>query len=329
MNNQQATIKYISSFLPERILTNHELVETVATSDDWIQQRTGIKERRIAENSQASSDLGIAACKKLLHENNLAPSDIDLIIVATMSPDFIAPSTASIIQHGIGAVNAASLDVGAACAGYIYGLSTAKAYIEANLAKRVLFVAAEKMSSLVNYKDRATCILFGDGASAALIEKGGEGLAIGQIVLGSDGSQSHLIKIPAGGSREPATKETVLADKHFLSMEGPEVFKQAIRKMGSSLETCLSLAKVKLDDITYFIPHQANIRIIDALAKQFGLSDEKVWKTVDKHGNTSAASIGLALDDLLSIHPLERGDLIALTGIGSGLSFGSIILKKI
>lgn len=329
MNNQQATIKYISSFLPERILTNHELAEKVATSDDWIQQRTGIKERRIAENGQASSDLGIAACKKLLHENNLAPSGIDLIIVATMSADFIAPSTASIIQHGIGAVNAASLDVGAACAGYIYGLSTAKAYIEANLAKRVLFVATEKMSSLVNYKDRSTCILFGDGATAALIEKGGEGLAIDQIVLGSDGSQSHLIKVPAGGSREPATKETVLADKHFLSMEGPEVFKQAIRKMGSSLETCLSRAKVKLDDITYFIPHQANIRIIDALAKQFGLSNEKVWKTVGKHGNTSAASIGLALDDLLSIHPLEKGDLIALTGIGSGLSFGSIILRKI
>lgn len=329
MNNQQATIKYISSYLPDKILTNHELAETVATSDDWIQQRTGIRERRIAGNAQASSDLGIAACKKLLHENNLSPSGIDLIIVATMSPDFIAPSTASIIQHGIGAVNAASLDVGAACAGYIYGLSTAKAYIEANLVKRVLFVATEKMSSLVNFKDRSTCILFGDGASAALIEKGGDGLAIDQIVLGSDGSQSHLIKIPAGGSREPATKETVLADKHFLSMEGPEVFKQAIRKMGSSLETCLSLAKVKLDDIAYVIPHQANIRIIDALAKQFGLSNERVWKTVDKHGNTSAASIGLALDDLLSTHPIETGALVALTGIGSGLSFGSILLKKI
>lgn len=325
---RKAKIIGIGSYLPEKILTNHDLEKMVDTSDEWIVSRTGMKERRIAEAGEFTSDMGIKASLKALQAAGRMAQDIDLILVATLTPDYIFPSTAALIQSALGAKGAAAFDFQAACTGFLYGLSIAKGYIESGLYKNILFVASEKISSITNYTDRNTCVLFGDGAAAAVISSEGEGLEIKQVCLGADGDMSELIKLPAGGCRRPASYESVDAGGHFIVMEGTEVFKHAVRRMESAAKNCLELASMEESEINWLVPHQANKRIIDALAKRFAIDEQKVSKTVHKYGNTSSSGIAIALDELVQENKVNVGDNLLLLAFGAGLTWGASILTK-
>ncbi|MDR3624580.1 MAG: ketoacyl-ACP synthase III [Chlamydiales bacterium] len=324
-----ARIIGVGSYLPEKILTNADLEKMVETSDEWIVTRTGIKERRIARSDEFTSDMGVAAAEDALKNAHLDSKEIDLIIFATLTPDYIFPSTAALLQKHLGATHAAAFDVQAACTGYIYGLSIAKAFIESGIYKNILLVAAEKLSSIVNYKDRNTCVLFGDGAAAAVISDKGEGFAIRHTTLGADGEQASLLMLPAGGSRNPASKESVEEGLHYILMEGKEVFKHAVRRMESAAEECIAKSCVQESDITWFVPHQANLRIIEALAKRFSFPSDRVYKTLQKYGNTSASSVGIALHELLKEHEIKEGENLLLAAFGAGLTWGATILSKI
>lgn len=317
------------SYLPERVLTNQDLEQIVETSDEWITTRTGIKERRLAASDEFTSDMGVKAALKALEASGRSAQEIDLILTATLTPDFVFPSTATLIQHALKAPQAAAFDFQAACTGYLYGLSIAKGYIEAGLFKNILLIASEKLSSIVNYKDRNTCVLFGDGAAAAVISSTGEGFAIQEVCLGADGACADLIRLPAGGCRRPASSETVENSEHFIVMEGKEVFKHAVRQMESAAKECLSKAQMSEDAIDWLIPHQANERIIDAIAKRFSIADEKVFKTVQKYGNSSASAIAIALDELIRNHEIKNGNNMLLVAFGAGLTWGASILSKI
>lgn len=327
--SKKACITGIASYLPDRVLTNADLEKMVQTSDEWIVSRTGMKERRIAARDECPSDMGAKAANKLLESLGRSAEEIEFIIVATMTPDSLSPSTSTLLQAKIGAVNAAAMDIQAACTGFIYGLSIAKAFIESGIYKNILVVASEKVSSFVDYTDRNTCVLFGDGASAAWIEASREGLCIESISLGADGEQAHLGVIPAGGSRKPATLETVKGHEHYVKMEGKELFKHAVRRMAAAAQTCLKKANLKESDISWVVPHQANIRIIDAVGKTFSIKEDRIYKTVHKYGNTSASSISIALNELLNEHELVQGELILLAAFGFGLTWGAAVLKKI
>lgn len=328
MAAKKATITAFGSYLPDTVVTNHDLSKFVETSDEWITQRTGIKERRFAKQDESNSFLGMKAALNALEKARLPVETIDLIIVATMTPDYICPATATLIQSSLKA-RCPAFDIGAACSGFVFGLSLAKAYIESGAYRRILFIATEKMSSYLNFQDRSSCVLFGDGAAACVIEDDGDGFVIEDVILGSDGENAHLITVPAGGSKMPASQETVAEKQHFITLEGKEVFKHAVRRMAQSLEECLQKNHLSLDDLSYIVPHQANVRIIDAIAKNLKCPSEKIWVTVEKMANTSASSIGLALDDLIEKQPLKEGSLIALTAFGAGLTYGSVLLKKV
>ena len=325
----RARITGKGAYLPERILSNEQLEAMVETSDDWIVQRTGMRERRLAAVGEAASDMGEQAALNALAAADVRPDEVDLILVATMTPDYITPSTAALIQEKIGARNAAAVDIQAACTGYLYGLSMAKAYVEAGLYRSVLLVAVEKMSSIVDYTDRSTCILFGDGAAAALVTISGAGLAIDSICLGSDGCQAELIIIPAGGSRTPASSETVAEGGHYIKMEGKEVFKHAVRRMTAAAERCLDEAGVPIEEIEWLVPHQANVRILEALAKKFGVDNARVYKTAHKYGNTSASSIAIALEELCREQEPAVGQKLLLVAFGAGLTWGAALLSSI
>lgn len=325
----RARITGIGSYLPERILSNTDLEKIVDTSDEWIFSRTGMKERRIAREDEATSDMAIASGKKALENSGLSAEEIDLVIVATSTPDHLMPSTAAIVQAGIGASKAAAFDLIAACTGYLYGLSTAKAYIESGIYKNVLLVASEKMSAVLDYEDRTTCVLFGDGASAAVVSSKGAGLAIDSICLGSDGQLSDLIMIPAGGSRQPVTEETLKNRQHYFKMSGKEVFRHAVRRMGAAANECLEKANLTENQIAWLVPHQANVRIINALAKNFQIPLEKVAVTVHKYGNTSAPSVAITLDEILAEQAIEVGEHLLLVAFGSGLTWGASVITKI
>lgn len=325
----KARIIGTGSFLPSRILTNQDLEKMVETSDEWIVSRTGMKERRIAGPDEPPSVMGLKAAQKALEESQVPIKEIDMILVATMTPDYITPSTAALIQAELGATQAAALDIQAACTGYLYGLSIAKAYVEAKLYHNVLVIASEKLSSIVNYKDRNTCVLFGDGASAAVVSNKGSGLSIDSFCLGADGTVCELLIIPGGGSRQPASCETVAQGLHFLRMDGKEVFKNAVRRMSSAAKECLSKAGLSADQINWLVPHQANIRIIDAMAKTFNISEDKVYKNVHKYGNISASSVAIALEELIHEQRIQNDERILLVGFGAGLTWGAAILTKI
>lgn len=325
----KARITSMASYLPEKVLTNSDLEQMVETSNEWITSRVGILERRIARPDEGASDMGAEAAKKLFKEQNISPDSIDLILVATMTPDYLAPSTAALIQAKIGAMKAAAVDFQAACTGFIYGLSLAKAYIESGMYQRILLIASEKMSSFVDYQDRNTCILFGDGASAALIEGEGRGLSIESICLGADGSNPEIFWIPAGGSLRPTSEETVKRREHFCRMQGKELFKHAVRKMAACSESCMEKASVKEEEISWIVPHQANSRIIDALAKTFAINPERVYRTIHKFGNTSASSVAIALDELIREKEVEKEETILLCAFGAGLTWGAAIVKKL
>ncbi|MCI0381876.1 MAG: ketoacyl-ACP synthase III [Chlamydiae bacterium] len=327
---RKAKIIGTGSYLPNKILTNQDLEKIVETSDEWIVSRTGMKERRIAGAEEFTSDMGLKAAKKALKNARVSPDEIDLILVATLTPDYIFPSTACLIQGQLKASKAAALDIQAACTGFIYALSIAKAFVESGLYNNILLIASEKLSSIVDYRDRNTCVLFGDGAAACVVTgKEKKGLWIRHCCLGSDGDQKDILILPAGGCRFPASKETVTSNMHFIKMEGKEVFKHAVRRMEMSSKECLDSAKLSETKISWLIPHQANIRIIDAIAKRFQVPKERVFITVDKYGNTSASSIGIALNELLNEKKLNRGEHLLLTAFGAGLTWGSAILESI
>lgn len=325
---EKAKILGTGSYLPKRVLSNLDLEKMVDTSDEWIFSRTGIRERRIAAKDEYTSDMGLEAAKKALEAASLDPLSIDCILVATLTPDYVFPSTACLIQHALGAKNAAAMDIQAACSGFVYALAIAKAFVEQKQYQHVLIVASEKLSSIVNYEDRSTCVLFGDGAAAAVVGMGPKGLDIESVILGSDGEQAELLILPAGGSRQPATLETVKEGKHFLAMAGNEVFKHAVRRMESSSKACLEKVGLHESDISWLIPHQANLRIIDAIARRFAhLPDERVFKeVVHRFGNTSASSVGLALDMLIRSNRIGNNEKILMTVFGAGLTWGSTIL---
>lgn len=328
MVDAKAKIIGTGSYLPKRVLTNSDLEQMVETSDEWIVSRTGMKERRLAEDGEFTSHMGIAAAKAALIAAKLSADQIDFILVATLTPDYLFPSTACLIQQAIGAKRAGGVDIQAACTGFLYALSMAKAFVEANLYKNVLIIAAEKLSSITNYKDRSTCVLFGDGAAACIVSKEGEGLFIESVRLGADGEQAELLMLPAGGCRQPASHESIEKELHYIKMAGNEVFKQAVRRMEGACKECLEQAKSSEKEVTWLIPHQANLRIIDAIAKRFEhLPPERIFKTVEKYGNTSASSVGIALDELLKNHSIQKTDQILLTAFGSGLTWGAALLK--
>lgn len=329
MEKKLARIIATASYLPEKVLSNKDLEEMVDTTDEWITSRTGMQERRIAAENQASSDLGIEAANAVLKKGKIAPEEIDLILVATSTPDHLMPCTAALIGAAVGAVDTPAVDMQAACTGYLYVLSAAKAYIESGMAKTVLVVATEKNSAFIDYQDRSTCVLFGDGAAASIVSDQGEGLMIESIDLGADGNLSELFIIPAGGSRLPASQKTVAERSHFCKMQGSELFRNAVKRMGSSLEACLSQAGLKKSDISWLVPHQANNRILEALAKQLSLPIDKVRRTLHKYGNTSSASCPVTLAELLVEEPLRQGERIALVAFGAGLTWGAAVLKKI
>ncbi len=326
--NRLARIRGTGTYLPERILSNQDLEKIVETTDEWIVTRTGIRERRLARPDEFTSDMGAKAALAALEDSGVSVEDIDFILVATLTPDYQFPSTACLIQQMIGAKKAACLDIQAACTGYLYALSLAKSLIESGAHKNVLVVAAEKLSAITNYKDRSTCVLFGDGASACVVSSEGSGLSIQSVQLGSDGEQAQLLLMPAGGSRAPASLETVSSDQHYIQMAGNEVFKHAVRRMESACKECIDAAGVGELDISWVVPHQANIRIIDAIAKRFEhLPAERVYQTVQKYGNTSASSVGIALHELRKEQTINSGERILLTAFGSGFTWGAALLK--
>jgi 3-oxoacyl-[acyl-carrier-protein] synthase III len=331
MNSEKmtASIVGLGSYLPEKILSNRDLEAMVETSDEWITARTGIKERRIAREGEITSDMGIRAASAALKDAGMEAAEIDMILVATMTPDYFCPSTAAVIQNGLGAKDVPAVDLLAACTGYLYALSSAKAYVESGIYKNVLIVASEKMSAFTDFSDRTSCVLFGDGAAAAVVSSRRGGLQIQSVELGADGSLADLIIVPGGGAKKPATLDTVNGREHYVRLKGKEVFKHAVRRMASSATNCLDKMGLKDSDISWFVPHQANGRIIDALAKHLEIPEEKIFRCIEKYGNTSASSIGIALGDLLNENKLSPGDNLLLVAFGGGLTWGSALLTKV
>lgn len=323
---KKAKIIGTGSYLPTKVLSNSDLEKMVDTSDEWIVSRTGMRERRIAAADEFNSDMGLKAAQKAIENANIDPRQIQLILVATLSPDYLFPSTSCIIQSKLELSGAAAMDIQAACSGYIYGLSVAKAFVESGIYETILFIASEKLSSFVDYQDRSTCILFGDGAAACIISSAGKGLSIGKPSLGADGDQADILIMPAGGSNKTPTKETIDARMHYIKMDGKETFKHAVRRMEASSKECLEKAGLSGEVVSWLVPHQANMRIIDAIAKRFDIPSDRVYITVDKYGNTSSSSIGIALDELRKEKPINIGDHILLTAFGAGLTWGSVLL---
>lgn len=316
----------VGKYLPKRILTNADLEKMVDTSDEWITTRSGIKERRLAAKTEATSDLAVKAAKDALDDAKISPQDLDLIIVATITPDMQFPSTACIVQHGLGAKNAVCFDVSAACSGFIYAISIAEQFLARGTYKNALIVGAEMLSSITDWQDRNTCVLFGDGAGAAVLSEVKSGGII-STYLGSDGSLSDILMVPAGGSRNPATNKTVDNRMHYLKMRGNELFKVAVNTMSDATNQVLKQADLKPSDITLVIPHQANIRIIMAIAKKLGLSQDKFYLNIERYGNMSSASLAVALCEAVKEGKVKKADVILLNAFGAGLVWGACIIK--
>jgi 3-oxoacyl-[acyl-carrier-protein] synthase-3 len=322
-----ARITGTGSFAPRKVITNHDLEKLVDTSDDWITERTGIKERRIAEKGQTASDLAYEASRKALKAAGLAAQDIDLILVATMTPDTILPSMGCVLQEKLGAKKAAAFDISAACSGFIYGMSIADAFIRSEMYKNVLLVGAEVLSRFTDWEDRGTCILFGDGAGAAVIQRHAGKRGILSTHLHSDGSLGDLIHVPAGGASHPASHDTIRKRMHFIKMKGNETFKAAVRSLEGVVQEALEHNKIKSEDIDYLVPHQANLRIIQAMAQRLNMPMEKVVLTLPKYGNTSAASIPMALDEAVRDGRIRENHLLLFEAFGGGLTWASALVR--
>jgi 3-oxoacyl-[acyl-carrier-protein] synthase-3 len=313
--------------VPENVLDNHDLEKMVETSDEWITERSGIKERRIADAAEITSDLGVEASKRALKVAGVRPREIDMIIVATMSGDMPMPSTASILQSKLGAKNAAAFDLNAACSGFLYGLSVADGLIRAGTFKRLLLVGAEVLSRFIDWEDRSTCILFGDGAGAVVMEPTTMNRGIISTHLYSDGALWDLIYLPGGGSKHPPSKETVRRRMHYIKMRGNETFKVAVKTLEKLVLSTLKANGIKPSQLAILIPHQANFRIIQAMARRLNLPMEKVIVNLDRYGNTSSASIPIALDEAVRTGRVQDGDYILLEAFGSGLTWASALIR--
>jgi 3-oxoacyl-[acyl-carrier-protein] synthase-3 len=335
LNNQirlpRAAITGLGVYLPSKILTNDELATFVDTSDAWIVQRTGIHERRIAAPEESTYDMALKAAQNALVSANLPGEQLDLVICATVTPEYVFPSTAALVQAAVGAHGAGAFDLEAACAGFVYGLSVAKAYIVSGMARNILVIGAETMSRVADWTDRSTCVLFGDGAGAVVIQAAyGDSPALGEIesvVLRSDGSKACDLLIPAGGSKMPATEQTVRDRQHYIKMNGAEVFKSAVRGMADSFQQALKMGDFQLDDVDLMVAHQANARIIEGVRSRLDLPPDKVYKNLERYGNTSSASIPIALHDAVKENVLKEGMRVGVAGFGGGFAWGAAIIR--
>jgi 3-oxoacyl-[acyl-carrier-protein] synthase-3 len=321
------SITGVGSYLPEKILTNAELEKMVDTSDEWITSRTGIKERRIAAKDEFTSDMAAKAAQRAMKMAGVTGEQIDLIIVATITPDMPFPATACLVQQKIGAKRAAAFDLEAACSGFIYGLEVGQQFIHSRTYETVLVVGAEKLSSIVDWTDRNTCVLFGDGAGAAILQNRENSHGLLTAVMGANGENADLLFMPGGGSRCPATKDSVDARLHYLRMEGKETFKSAVQAMCSAAQEALRRCELDISKIKCVIAHQANRRIIDVVGERLGATPEQIFINLDKYGNTSAASVAIALDEAVTSGKVSRGDLILLVVFGAGLTWGAAVIE--
>jgi 3-oxoacyl-[acyl-carrier-protein] synthase-3 len=326
MEKMRAAITGINAWVPEYRLTNQELSTMVETSDEWIMQRVGIKERRILkEEGAGSSDMGAQAVRGLLEKTNTKPDDVDLLICTTVTPDMFFPATANIISDKCGIKNAFSFDLNAACSGFIFALQTGASYVASGQYKKVIVVGTDKMSSIVDYSDRTTCPLFGDGAGAVLLEPTTEDLGVMDHIFHTDGSGMKFLHLKAGGSVKPASHETIDAKEHFIYQEGQSVFKFAVSNMADVAVEIMERNNLKADDIAWLVPHQANLRIIDATGRRMGLPPEKVMVNIQNYGNTTTATIPLCLFEYEQ--QLKKGDILILAAFGGGFTWGSVFLK--
>jgi len=321
------SITGVGSYVPAEILTNADLEKMVDTSDEWITTRTGIKERRRAAKDEFTSDMAAKAAQRAMKMAGVTGEQIQLIIVATITPDMPFPATACLVQHKIGAKRAAAFDLEAACSGFIYGLEVAQQFIMSRTYDTVLVIGAEKLSSIVNWKDRNTCVLFGDGAGAAILQNRENSHGLLTAVMGADGEKADLLFMPGGGSRCPATTDSVAAKLHFLQMEGRETFKSAVQAMCSAAQEVLRRCELDISKIKCIIPHQANRRIIEVVGERLGATPEQIFVNLEKYGNTSAASVAIALDEAVAAGRVSRSDLILLVVFGAGLTWGAAVIE--
>ncbi|MDE6432305.1 MAG: ketoacyl-ACP synthase III [Opitutales bacterium] len=322
------SIKGVGTYVPDRILTNDDLSKMVDTSDEWIVTRSGIRERHIARPDESTSDLCVKAAERAIKDANIDKNEIDLIIVGTSSPDMLTPSTAVIVQHKLGLRDIPAFDFGAACSGFQYGLDIARSMMVNPSYRTVLLICGDKLSSILDWEDRSTCVLFGDGAGAMILRKAEDSQSgIIDVIISSDGEYAPILNVPAGGSMEPASAATVQKRRHFLKMEGREVFKLAIQKMSDVIALILARNNLSIDQIDHVVPHQANVRIIDAIAEKLEIPRQKMRITVDKFGNTSASSILLAIDENRRNGTIKNGDVILTPGFGAGLTWGAAIIR--
>jgi len=321
------SITGVGSYVPEKVLTNADLEKMVDTTDEWITTRTGIKERRISAKEEFTSDMAAKAAQRAMKMAGVTAAQIDLIIIATITPDMPFPATACFVQQKIGAKRAAAFDLEAACSGFIYGLEIGQQFIMSRTHDTVLVIGAEKLSAITDWKDRNTCVLFGDGAGAAVLQNRENSHGLLTAVMGADGSKANLLFMPGGGSRCPATKDSVDARQHFLHMSGKETFKNAVQAMCSAAQEVLRRCEVDITRIKCVIPHQANRRIIDAVGERLGATPEQMFINVDRYGNTSAASVAIALDEAVASGKIQRGDLVLLVVFGAGLTWGAAVIE--
>ncbi|WP_418964813.1 beta-ketoacyl-ACP synthase III [Cetobacterium sp.] len=317
----------LGTYVPENVMTNFDFEKIIDTSDEWIRTRTGIEERRFASADQATSDLGAEASKRALEKAGISAEEIDMIILATTTPDYPIQSTACVVQELIGAVNAAAVDINAACSGFVYALTMAKGLIASGMNKRILVIGAEVLSKCVDMQDRNTCVLFGDGAAAAVVAEVEEGYGMISQFLGAEADVKGALRTPAGGTRKPLSQEVLDERSNFLQMKGQDVFKFAVKALPKATLEALEGANLKAENIDMVFPHQANVRIIEAASKRLEIPMEKFYLNLNRYGNTSSASIGLALGEALEKGLVKKGDTIALTGFGAGLTYASMIIK--
>ena len=322
-----ALITQTAKYLPERVLTNFDLEKMVDTSDEWIQSRTGIKERRLVKKGEATSDMAANIANQLLEKSGKSPEDIDIIIIATCTPDMLVVSTAALVQEKIGAENAWGFDLSGACTGFIYALEIGSKLVESNQYKNVMVIGVDTMSSIINYTDRDTCVIFGDGGGGVLLEPTNEKIGVLDSLLYLDGSGSNYLNVPAGGSLNPASEETVSKNQHFVFQDGKKVFKFAVKKMADVSSEILKKNGYTGEDLKLFIPHQANKRIIDASRERCNLSEEQVMINIQNYGNTTAGTIPIALDEALDEKRIEKGDLVLLAAFGGGFTWGSMLIR--
>ena len=321
------SIVAVGSYVPERILTNADLEKMMDTSDEWITTRTGIKERRIAADDEFTSDIGAKAALRAMEKAKISADQIDLIIVATITPDMLFPSTACLVQQKIGAKRAAAFDIEAACSGFIYSLEIGQQFIMSRTYDTVLVIGAEKLSSIIDWSDRNTCVLFGDGAGAAILQNRPDSHGLLTACMGADGSKGGLLSMPGGGSQCPATAQSVADRLHYLRMDGKETFKNAVNAMCQAAKEALKRCEIDVTKIQCIIPHQANLRIIDAVTERLGAKPEQVFVNLQKYGNTSAASVAIALDDAVECGRVRTGDLLLLIVFGAGLTWAAAVIE--